>query len=156
MYRFSVRSADPEKLPDARDRVEAHQLVLLAVGIARLALEILRTLLRAPKASVSALRIASASPDGIFRISSGAPHISGEAAVLARRICRTGRRSSPRPFRNKSGDGREDRELNCQGSLSVLPFTDRMSLTLLWRWTCAAKSPIADFALRLAATDVAK
>lgn len=87
VHRFSVRPADPAQLPEGRDRAEVDKtVVLLAIGALGLAMEVLRTIISLPGASVSGLRIAFAkadwSPLGAVRRAA----YFAEAAALARRM----------------------------------------------------------------------
>lgn len=62
--RFSVRPADPSSLPDGRDRAEIDKTdVLLAMGTARLVAAALQAVVRSPRKSLAAMRIALSNID---------------------------------------------------------------------------------------------
>ena len=87
VFRFSVRPANIEELPDARDRVEVGKTaVLLQLGLSRLLLDALYELLRSPSRFYSAMRTAFAGADWKFATIVRRAAYLAEAAALTRRM----------------------------------------------------------------------
>lgn len=82
--RVSVRSADPSSLPDHRDRAEVGKTeVLLAKGAARLAATAFQAVVRSPRKSIAAMRIAMSGMDWNFMSFVRRAAYFAEAAALA-------------------------------------------------------------------------
>lgn len=85
VFRFSVRPADPASLPDSRDRTEvAKTVVLLAIGVAGLAADALSAVVRYPRRSIAAIRIAFSKVDWTLIAIVRRVAYFAEAAVLAK------------------------------------------------------------------------
>lgn len=85
VYRFSVRPADLASLPDIHDRAElAKTVVLLSIGVVSLAAGALGAVIRYPRRSIAALRIAYSITDWTLISLIRRTAYFAEAAALAK------------------------------------------------------------------------